>query len=277
VTTADARPSDDPAPPVDADLLAEAVALAREAGELTLGWFRHDDLQIDRKGDGTPVTQADRAGERLIREHLGSHHGDDAILGEEEGELAGTSGRRWIVDPIDGTKAFSHGVPTYSNLIALEDEHGTAVGVINLPALGETVYAGRGLGCWSVDHRDGDARPARVSSTDRLRGAYLTTCGFDYWPEPWLQGVREAGLQMRTWGDGWGYALVATGRVDAMVDPIAASWDLAPLPVIAAESGGRFTDHGGDPSPHRRSGVLSNGVLHDELRAVLAGPPPTEG
>jgi histidinol-phosphatase len=266
-----------PAPPADPALLEEAVALAREAGELTLGWFRNDDLQIDRKGDGTPVTQADRAAERLIRDHLAANHPDDAILGEEEGVLAGTSGRRWVVDPIDGTKAFSHGVPTYCNLIALEDEHGTALGVINLPALGETVYAGRGLGCWSVAHPDGDPRPAHVSDTATLQGAYLTTCGFDHWPDAWLAGVRTAGMQLRTWGDGWGYALVATGRVDAMVDPVAASWDLAPLPVIAAESGGTFTDHGGDPSPHLRSGILTNGHLHDELRAVLVGPPPTEG
>jgi histidinol phosphatase-like enzyme (inositol monophosphatase family) len=266
-------------PPADPALLAEAVALAREAGELTLRYFRTDDLVIDRKGDGTPVTEADRAAERLIREHLANEHPDDGILGEEEGEHAGPSGRRWVVDPIDGTKAFSHGVPTYSNLIALEDEHGPAIGVVNLPGLGETVYAGRGLGCWAVDHGDPavDAHPAHVSTTERVRGAYLTTCGFDYWPSGWLDGVRAAGLQMRTWGDGWGYALVATGRVDAMVDPVAASWDLAPVPVIATESGGRFTDHGGEPSAHRGSGVFTNGLIHDELRALLEGPPPTDG
>jgi histidinol phosphatase-like enzyme (inositol monophosphatase family) len=268
----------DAVPPADPALLAEAVALAREAGELTLRWFRTDDLVIDRKGDGTPVTEADRAAERMIREHLAAEHPNDGVLGEEEGEHEGTSGRRWVVDPIDGTKAFSRGVATYSNLIALEDEHGPAIGVINLPGLGETIYAGRGLGCWAVDHGDPavDAHPAHVSTTDHLKGAYLTTSGYDYWPRPWLDGVLDAGLQLRTWGDGWGYALVATGRVDAMVDPIAASWDLAPAPVILAEAGGHFSGHTGEPHAHTGSGVATNGPLHDELRAVLVGPPPLD-
>ncbi len=129
-------------------MLDEAVALAREAGEHTLGWFGTDDLVVDRKGDGTPVTEADRAAERLIRTRFAAVHPDDAIIGEEEDDRPGTSGRRWIIDPIDGTKAFTHGVPLYSTLLAVEDEHGPAVGVIELPALGETVYAGRGLGCF---------------------------------------------------------------------------------------------------------------------------------
>ena len=177
-------------PAADPAELDEAVALAREAGELTIGWFRSERLVIDQKGDGSPVTQADRAAERLIRQHLGEHHPDDGIHGEEEGEHTGPSGRQWIVDPIDGTKAFSHGVPTYCNLLALEDEHGIAIGVINLPALGETVYAGRGLGCWSLDHAGGPTLPASVSTRDQLSGAYLSTCGFDYWPDAWMAGVR---------------------------------------------------------------------------------------
>lgn len=270
-------PSPD-APPADPALLSEAVALAREAGELTQRWFRTDDLVIHQKGDGSPVTEADRAAERLIREHLAAEHPDDGVLGEEEGEHAGTTGRRWVVDPIDGTKAFSHGVPTYSNLIAVEDEHGPVIGVINLPGLGETVYAGRGLGCWAVDHHQSDdAHPAHVSSAERLKGAYLTTSGYDYWPRPWLDGVLGAGMQLRTWGDGWGYALVATGRVDAMVDPVAASWDLAPVPVIVGEAGGHFSGHTGEPHAHTGSGVASNGLLHESLRSVLQGPPPLEG
>ncbi len=145
------------APAVDAELLDEAVALAREAGEHTLRWFGTDDLVVDRKGDGTPVTEADRATERLIRTRLAAAHPDDTVIGEEEVDHSGTSGRRWIVDPIDGTKAFTHGVPLYSTLLAVEDEHGPAIGVIALPALGEIVYAGRGCGCF----RNG--RPAHVS------------------------------------------------------------------------------------------------------------------
>ena len=134
------------APPVERWLLGEAVALARAAGDLTLQWFRQADLVVDDKADGSPVTEADRAAERLLREQIGARYPDDAIVGEEEAETTGTSGRRWIIDPIDGTKAFSRGVPTYCNLVAFEDEHGPAIGVINLPALNETVYAGRGLG-----------------------------------------------------------------------------------------------------------------------------------
>ena len=123
-------------PPVDRALLDEVVALDARGGPAHPRWFRSVDLAVDSKGDGTPVTAADRAAERFIRERLAATHPDDAIVGEEEADVAGTSGRRWIVDPIDGTKAFTHGVPLYCTLLAFEDEHGPAVGVIDLPALG---------------------------------------------------------------------------------------------------------------------------------------------
>ncbi|HEY8548136.1 MAG TPA: inositol monophosphatase family protein, partial [Acidimicrobiales bacterium] len=135
-------------PPVDLDLLNFAVDLARQAGEITLRWFARDDLDVESKADGTPVTAADRAAERFIREQLAEHHPDDTIVGEEEPVHEGSSGRRWILDPIDGTKAFTRGVPLYANLLALDDEHGPAIGVVNIPALGEVVAAGRGLGCF---------------------------------------------------------------------------------------------------------------------------------
>ena len=125
--------------PVDPELLEAAVTIIRKAGDFTLQHFRREDLAIDRKGDGTPVTVADRGAERLVREELERLFPDDGILGEEEAEKIGTSGRRWILDPIDGTKAFTHGVPLYTNLLALEDAEGISVGVINVPALGETV------------------------------------------------------------------------------------------------------------------------------------------
>ena len=250
-------------PPVDRSLLHEAVALAREAGQLTLRWFRADNVVIERKGDGTPVTDADRAAERLVRERLAASHPDDSVLGEEEPETVGTSERRWIVDPIDGTKAFTHGVPLYSTLLAVEDEHGPAVGVIDLPALGETVYAARGLGCWCDD------KPARVSQRAKVEGSYLTTSGFSHWPEPMLLAVRRSGMQMRTWGDGYGYALVATGRVEAMVDPIAARWDLAAMPVLLAEAGGRFTDLSGIERTDAGNGIATNGVLHEAVLELL--------
>ncbi|HYI61878.1 MAG TPA: inositol monophosphatase family protein [Acidimicrobiales bacterium] len=253
------------APAADPALVTEAVELARMAGEVTLRWFRADTLTVDRKVDGTPVTQADREAERLIRSELAVRHPDDGVLGEEEPETAGTSGRRWILDPIDGTKAFTHGVPLYSNLLALEDEHGIAVGVINLPALGETVWAGRGLGCWCNDE------PARVRACESVADAYVTTSGLGAWSDEALMAVQRSGASLRTWGDGYGYALVATGRIDAMVDPIAELYDLAPVPVLMAEAGGRFTSLEGEAGPGHGSGLASSGPLHDALLALLGG------
>jgi histidinol-phosphatase len=250
-------------PPVDRSLLDDAVALARDAGRLTLQWFRSHDLAVDSKGDGTPVTAADRAAERFVREQLAARHPDDAVVGEEEADSSGTSGRRWIVDPIDGTKAFTRGVPLYSTLLAYEDEHGPAIGVIDLPALGETVFAGRGLGCFCNDEQ------VHVSDRDRLRGSYLTTSGFDYWSDGALAAVHQSGLFMRTWGDGYGYALVATGRVEAMVDPVAAAWDVAAMPVIIGEAGGQFTDFDGNPRIDGGNGLATNGTLHREVLELV--------
>jgi histidinol phosphatase-like enzyme (inositol monophosphatase family) len=241
--------------------------MARAAGELTLGHFRRGGLMVERKADGTPVTDADRAAERLLRDELARRHPDDAVCGEEEPETPGRSTRRWIIDPIDGTKAFVRGVPTFSNLLAMEDEHGPALGVINLPALGETVYAGRGLGCFS------NGTTVAVSDRRHLPGGYLCSSAFDDWDETALLAVRRSGLRMRTWGDGYGYALVATGRVDAMVDPIAALHDLAPMPVILAEAGGCFSDWSGRSDAAGGNGVASNGHLHRALLDVLSGRP----
>jgi histidinol-phosphatase len=244
---------------VEAGVMHAAVDILREAGELTLTHFRSADLHIEEKADGTPVTVADKAAERLIRERLAQRFPDDSILGEEEADLHGTSGRRWIIDPIDGTKAFSHGVPLYTNLLALEDEHGPAVGVINVPALGETVWAGRSLGCFC------NGEPARVSQRSELAESWAMTSGFGPWTTDLYDRVTRAGLHLRTWGDGYGYVLVATGRADAMIDPAAALWDVAPMPVILAEAGGRFSATSGDPSADAGSGLASNGRLHDEL------------
>lgn len=252
------------APPVEQALLDEAVELCLQAGELTLKWFRSIELSVDHKGDGTPVTAADKAAERFLREELEGRFPDDAIHGEEEDDKAGTSGRRWIIDPIDGTKAFTKGVPLYCNLLALEDEHGVAVGVINLPGLTEVVYAGRGLGAYC------NGAPARVSTCEYLDEAYLTTSGFGGWSQAALDAVHDAGIHLRTWGDGFGYALVATGRVEAMVDQVASPWDIAPATVILEEAGGRFSSMRGEPGFHHGSGLGTNGLVHDELVELFA-------
>jgi histidinol phosphatase-like enzyme (inositol monophosphatase family) len=252
---------------VDPALVEEAVDLARQAGELSLRWFRHADLQVDRKGDGTPVTEADRAVERLIRTYLAEAHPDDGIVGEEEAAVESASGRTWIIDPIDGTKAFTRGVPLYANLLALEDSFGSAVGVVNIPALGQMVWAGRGRGCWLNGQR------CSVSDHSGLDGAYVSSSAYENWDEDALLAVRRSGASMRTWGDGYGYLLVATGAIDAMVDPSAERYDLAPMPVILAEAGGAFTDLAGRPTSTGGSAVATNGHLHASLLACLAGDP----
>ena len=251
------------APPVDQATLDVAVALLREAGDRTLRWFRRDDLEVHRKADGTPVPAADRDAERFLREQLAERFPGDGVLGEEESPTPSTTGRRWILDPIDGTKAFTCGVPLYSNLLALEDEHGIAVGVINLPALGEAVWAGRGLGCWS------ERGPARVSDHAEVAGAFIMSSSFMRWPGDTALQLDRSGAVLRTWGDGYGYALVATGRAAAMVDPVVEPYDVGPMPVILAEAGGRFTDLAGAESIEGGSGLATNGPLHDELLALL--------
>jgi histidinol-phosphatase len=258
-------------PPVPLELLVEARDLLRAAGELTLRSFRSPTLGVEWKPDGTPVTEADRAAERFLRDELARRHPGDGILGEEEGETPGTSGRRWILDPIDGTKAFRQGVPLFSNLLALEDEHGIALGIVNLPALGETVYAARGRGAFTLDLRG--EHPARVSDVSEPRGALLTTSGYDYWPEPMLLRLRRSGFQMRTWGDGYGYALLATGRVDVMVDPVVNRWDVAPMLVLVTEAGGRFTDLAGVARYDGGNGLGTNGHLHEAALALLGDAP----
>lgn len=256
-----------PAAPAPASLLDEAVDLTRRAGDLTLRWFRRDGLDVDVKADATPVTAADRRAERFIREELARRHPDDGIIGEEEGTTTGRSGRRWVIDPIDGTYGFIHGVPLYSTLLAVLDDEGPIVGVIHLPALGETVYAGRGLGCTQLDGTG--TRPARVGGRAELAGAAIMTSGVDDWPSGSLDRLHATGARVRTWGDGYGYALVATGRVEAMVDPVVSVWDLAPMPVIITEAGGRFSATDGRDDLWAGSGVGTNGVVHDALLTAL--------
>jgi fructose-1,6-bisphosphatase/inositol monophosphatase family enzyme len=205
----------------------------------------------------------------LLRDELGKRFPDDAVIGEEEPTSTGSSGRTWVIDPIDGTKSFTHGVPLYSNLLAMYDDEGCAIGAINLPALGETVYAARGLGCFA------NGRPARVSTRASLSGGCVCTSGLGPWMPEQLREMRAAKPLFRTWGDGYGFALVATGRIEAMVDPMVAVWDLGPMPVIMREAGGRYSDmNGGDTVTldvdHVSSSVASNGLVHDELLEVLA-------
>ena len=250
------------ADPADLDFCVE---LAQEAGQLALEWYRGD-FTVDHKHDGSPVTAADLAVETLMRERLGAAYPNDSVLGEEHPDTSGASGRTWVIDPIDGTKAFMKGVPLFANLLALVDEHGPAVGVIHLPALDETVWAGRGLGAFY------NGEPCRVNDHEGLEGAFVCTSGFGYWPETALPPLLESPVGLRTWGDAYGYALVATGRVEAMIDPEAFAWDLAPIAVVIAEAGGCFSAFDGRTGADvwsSGSAIATNNRIHDDLVALF--------
>lgn len=249
--------------------LARTAAL--EAGKLTLDFFQREDLAVDRKADRSPVTEADRQAEKLLRERIAANFADDGIIGEEFGEQAGTSPFRWILDPIDGTKSFICGVPLYGTLIGIENDGRSVIGVINIPALGECVYAAVGGGAWHLKD-GGEPRPARVSTQASLTEAVFLTSQVDGFAgrdarQVYLDLERQASIT-RTWGDCYGYLLVATGRADVMIDPEMNIWDAAALQPIIDEAGGSFTDWAGAPSIYSGECVATNGRLHDEVLTI---------
>lgn len=249
-------------------LLEFAVQLGRGAGDITLKYFRKRP-ETTTKTDGSYVTIADREAEAYMRRQIAERFPDDGILGEEEGESHGRSGRRWIIDPIDGTFAFVHGVPFYGVLIGVEIDGEMRAGVINIPALDELASAARGVGCFL------NGEPARVSRTAKLEDALLlstdfTACaryGFGEAAER-LQGRARTS---RTWGDCYGYVLVATGRADVMLDPVMNLWDCAALSPIMEEAGGTFTDWGGVRTISGGNSIATNGSLFDEVMSVVSG------
>lgn len=264
--------------PAVAARLATAIAAARLAGAETLRWFGEAALVVDTKADQSPVTQADRATEAILRRELLHGFPDDAFLGEETGATAGSSGYEWIVDPIDGTKSFIRGVPLYATLVGCRHEGRGIIGVIAIPALDEMVHAARGGGAW---HTRGGSAPvaARVSSRTTLRESLL--CSSDFTSFSRWSGGRPEGMAarqrledacgvVRTWGDGYGYLLVATGRGDVMVDPLLNAWDAAAVDVVVTEAGGRFTDWQGRDSIDSGDGVATNGHVHAGVLRLLA-------
>jgi len=240
------------------ELLEFAVEFARGAGEITLQYFRKRP-ETSTKSDGSYVTIADRQAESYLRKQIAERFPDDGILGEEEGELQGTSGRRWILDPIDGTFAFVHGVPFYGVLIAVEIEGEMSVGVVNIPVLGEIVSAAKGLGCFLNGER------ARVSTTAELKEALLLSTSFG----PSTESMQARAKVSRTWGDCYGYVLVATGRADVMLDPVMNLWDCAPLLPIVEEAGGTFTDWRGARTADGGNAIATNGLLFDEVMSIV--------
>ena len=253
-----------------ADLLAVATEAAYLGGRRTLAYFNAG-VAVETKADDTPVTRADREAEQVIRARIARSFPTHTILGEEDGTTEGDPDYRWIIDPIDGTKSFIHGVPLYGVLIGVEVRKQPRVGVIYMPALDEIVSAADGMGClWN-------GRPARVSTTSRLEDACLTTTS----PETarsrsdaYERLANRAKLK-RAWGDAYGYALVATGRCDVMLDPKLNPWDCAPMIPILREAGGRFSDWRGNETIWSNDGFATNGTLHESVLEILKSERPS--
>lgn len=249
-----------------------ACGMARAAGELILGYYQHPELAIELKADASPVTLADREAERLIRERIADAFPDDAILGEEFGEQPGTSGWRWILDPVDGTKSFVHGVPLFGTLIGIENDGRAEVGVCRMPALDEMAWAGSGLGCW-WQQGSGEPRAAKVSSTAKLSEALLCYTSYGYFASSGqtavFEALREGCRISRGWGDCYGHLLVATGRADAIVEPELHPWDAAALIPLVREAGGHFLDWNGVESFESGDGMSLNAALRDEVLGIV--------
>ncbi|MBF0430382.1 MAG: histidinol-phosphatase [Fibrobacteria bacterium] len=242
--------------------LTLAKYMATEASKLIMPYFQSD-IQVEYKIDETPVTVADKKAEELIRGIIEKETPDYGIIGEEFGEQAGSKSFQWVIDPIDGTKAFIHGVPLFGTLIALLKDKKPVLGLIQLPALNHCMCALKGGGC-SVDSVD-----CRVSSERRISGALLldgsaTTMETRGYGEAWKLLRKQARLH-RGWGDCYGYFLVASGRAEAMVDPIVSIWDIAPMSIILFEAGGRFSDFNGEDSLLTGNAIASNGLLHEVI------------
>ncbi len=251
--------------PTLSELLSVAQDAAYLGGKRTLAYF-NTGVQPDFKADDTPVTVADREAERVIRERILKSFPDHAILGEEEGESAGSAPYRWVCDPIDGTKAFVAGVPLYGVLIGVEKEGVPVVGVIYLPPLGDMVSAATGLGCYW------NGRPCRVSEKTDLKDA-LVVCSSIRRAQKRSPAYEELAEQVRlcrTWGDAFGYAMVATGRAEVMLDPVKSPWDVGPAPVILAEAGGRFSTWNDEPTIYGPDGLGTNGHLHQKVVEILS-------
>ncbi len=269
------------------DDLALAHALADLADAITLDRYQAQDLVITNKPDNTPVTDADRAVETAIREALATHRQTDGLVGEEFGSDKGTSGRYWVIDPIDGTKNFMRGVPTWATLIALVsvDASGVeevVVGIASAPALARRWSATKGHGAFvrfnagNLDDLSEDLdsvsqeKKISVSKVAQLSDASISYSDFIGWGdrlEPFQKMLTHA-WRTRGIGDFWSHMLVAEGAVDVAIEPSLAVWDMAALDIIVREAGGTFTNTAGQSGPFGGSGVSSNGVLHN---AVING------
>jgi histidinol phosphatase-like enzyme (inositol monophosphatase family) len=252
------------------DRLDFALRAAREASALILRYYQNADLAVELKGDLSPVTAADRGAEELLRRLIERDFPLDGILGEEFGERAGSSGYRWILDPVDGTKSFVHGVPLFGTLIGLEHADRPVLGVCRLPALHEVVYAAEGGGAW---WQRGDATPTRAHvTTSQLADASCRTrpSNFDLKQRrSTFEALAKVCNATRAWGDCFGHILVATGRADVMIDPIMNIWDCAPLLPILREAGGAYLDWTGAETIRGGDGISVNGNLRTAVFDIV--------
>ena len=266
------------------DDLALAHALADLADAITLNRYQAQDLVITNKPDNTPVTDADRAVETAIREALATHRQTDGLVGEEFGSDKGTSNRYWVIDPIDGTKNFMRGVPTWATLIALVNVDASGieevvVGIASAPALARRWSAAKGLGAyvrfnsgsaddlWEEFDASSNEKKISVSKVAKLSDASISYSDFVGWGdrlEPFQKMLANA-WRTRGIGDFWSHMLVAEGAVDVAIEPSLAVWDMAALDIIVREAGGTFTNTAGQKGPFGGSGVSTNGALHNTV------------
>jgi histidinol-phosphatase len=247
-------------------LLDFAVEAAWQAGKITLAYFQSG-TAVERKADASPVTLADRRAEAKLRECIQRAFPAHGILGEEYGETAGSTPYRWILDPLDGTRSFVQGVPLYGVMLGLEYGGRALLGVVHFPALGDTVYAARGEGCYW------NGRRARVSAVDRLEDAVVLATDvrtlYEQGRGPVFETLQAKTRLQRTWGDCYGHILVATGRAEIMLDPILNIWDCAALQPILEEAGGTFTDWAGTATHTGGNGLSTNGHLFHSVMDII--------
>jgi histidinol phosphatase-like enzyme (inositol monophosphatase family) len=248
-----------------------ARTAALEAGKLILEYYQSSSLTVDRKRDSSPVTIADRRAEEFLRAGIAREFPGDGILGEEFGEQPGTSGFRWILDPLDGTKSFIHGVPLFGTLVGVELDSQCVVGVCHFPVLGETAWGAKGLGAW-WQPAGGATRPAKVSTVAELSQSlfcFTTVQGFTRIGRPdAFEALVKAAAIARGWGDCYGHVLVATGRAEVMVDPLMNVWDAAALIPIVEEAGGHFIDWNGAATAYSGNGISVNAALRDKVLQI---------
>ena len=254
------------------DDLRLAHVIADQVDSLTMSRFKAQDLRVETKPDLTPVSDADRAAEDLVRSQLGRARPRDAVHGEERSDT-GHGPRRWVVDPIDGTKNFVRGVPVWATLLALMDGDEVVVGVVSAPALGRRWWAAKGTGAWTGKSLAAASR-LHVSGVERLEDASLSYSSLTGWEEhgrfdQFVDLTRRV-WRTRAYGDFWSYVLVAEGAVDVAAEPELELYDMAALVPVVTEAGGRFTSLRGVDGPHGGNAVVTNGLLHDEVLDALS-------